>query len=88
MKINTQIIDRACGAAALETVNVGTGSSIDINQFIDKNLYGITIDPSTDNILGFDAGDYTSAGTMYRYDANGLLIDSYEVGVVPNSAGL
>jgi len=76
------------GVYTLETEGAGAGSSIDIQQLIDKSFYGIDLDPSSDNILGFEAPNFTSAGTMYRYDGAGSLIDSYEVGIGPNSAGL
>jgi len=76
------------GVYTLETEGIGAGSSVDIQQFISKSFYGIDLDPSTDNILGFEAPNFTSAGTMYRYNENGSLIDSYEVGIGPNSAGL
>lgn len=75
----------------LETAGLGSGSSVDIKKFIDTSfseLYGLSLDPSTDNILVFEAPNFTSAGTMYRYNMSSTLIDSYEVGIGPNGAGL
>jgi hypothetical protein len=92
LEINTTAsnlyFDYAGNIYTLETAGVGAGASIDIKQFINKSFYGLDLDPSTNNILGFDAGDFTSAGTMSRYDESGTLIDSYEVGIIPNGAGL
>ena len=71
----------------MTTTGVGQGSSIDIKQFINKQFYGLELDPSTDNILGFESPSFTSSGTMYRYNSEGTQIDSYEVGIGPSSAG-
>jgi len=72
----------------LETKDVESEVDINIQQLIDKTFYGIDLDPFTDNIIGFEAPDFSSAGTMHRYDKNGSLIDSYEVGIGPNGVGL
>jgi YVTN family beta-propeller protein len=85
---NNLYFDYLGAVYTLETAGIGSGSSIDIQQFIDKSFYGLDFDPSADNILGFEAPNFTSAGTMHRYDGTGSLIDSYEVGIGPNGAGL
>ncbi|MBL6447018.1 hypothetical protein JMN32_11905 [Fulvivirga sp. 29W222] len=52
--------------------------------FIEKSFYGLSVDPSTDNIIGAEVPNYTSAGTVYRYSSAGELIDKYTAGIAPN----
>lgn len=52
--------------------------------FIDKSFYGLAVDPSTDNVIGTESPNFSSAGTVYRYDNTGKLIDQYTAGIAPN----
>lgn len=54
---------------------------------IDKSFYGFNIDPETGIIFALEAPSYTVNGTLWRYEANGTLLGSYEAGVGPNGAG-
>ncbi|MDD6130194.1 MAG: SMP-30/gluconolactonase/LRE family protein [Prevotellaceae bacterium] len=47
-------------------------------------LYGISVDPSSGDLYVADAVDYSQAGTMYRYKADGTLIHKFRVGINPN----
>jgi YVTN family beta-propeller protein len=51
-----------------------------------QGAYGIYGMDMIDNKLYVaDAGNYVSPGTAYIYNTTGALLDSYEVGVIPNS---
>lgn len=52
--------------------------------FIDKSFYGLSVDPSTDNLIGTEVPNFSSAGTVYRYSDTGELIDKYTAGIAPN----
>lgn len=47
-------------------------------------LYGIGVNPHNGEIYVADAVDYRQSGVVYRYSANGTLIDSFRVGINPN----
>ena len=57
-------------------------------QFIENhktNWYGLTIDPTSDEIYAADALDYNQPGRVYRYNANGTKVDQFNVGVNPSA---
>jgi DNA-binding beta-propeller fold protein YncE len=47
-------------------------------------LYGINVNPENGDIYVADAIDYTQSGAIYRYSTEGILIDQFKVGVIPN----
>ena len=47
-------------------------------------LYSISVDPASGDLYVADAVDYSQAGTMYRYKADGTLIHKFRVGINPN----
>lgn len=47
-------------------------------------LYGIGVNPNGGDIYVADAVDYAQSGVVYRYDADGVLIDQFRVGINPN----
>lgn len=47
--------------------------------------YGLTIDPATDEVYVADAIDYSQQGIIYRYSADGELLDEFYVGIIPGS---
>ncbi len=51
---------------------------------IPGNFYGLDVDPGSGMIYATDAGDYSSGGTLYRYQSNGVLLDTMTVGIAPN----
>ena len=70
-----------------------TASHLPVRPFIsapiDSNgkrhkLYGIGVNPGNDEIYVADAVDYAQAGVVYRYAADGTLIDQFSVGINPN----
>ena len=70
-----------------------TASHLPVRPFIEApkdtkgrrhKLYGIGVNPRNGDIYVGDAVDYSQAGVVYRYDANGTLIDQFRVGINPN----
>lgn len=51
-----------------------------------KSFYGFNVNPQTGDIFAFDAVDFTSAGKMFRYTSDGVLVKEYATGVAPNGA--
>jgi hypothetical protein len=75
------------GFAPIGVFEISVSSpSVPVTAFIDKNFYGLTVNPTTNEIYGFDPKDWTSPGAFSRYSLSGNLIDDYEVGIGPNGA--
>lgn len=51
----------------------------------DTIYYGLTIDPTTGEVYVADAIDYQQQGLIYRYSAEGELIDEFYVGIIPGA---
>ncbi len=49
-----------------------------------RELYGLGIEPRTSRIWLADARDYQSRGQVFYYEPDGSLLDSFEVGFLPN----
>lgn len=60
-----------------------TATALSNTIFINKNFYGIGVDPNNDYVYASDAGNYTSAGYVFRYNNTGAKIDSMKVGIAP-----
>ena len=52
--------------------------------FKTKNYYGLAVDPINGNIIGCDAGNFSSAGSIDIYSASGSLVKTLTVGIAPN----
>ena len=48
-------------------------------------FYNMAVDPRTGDIYVTDAKNYMMNGTVYRYSDDGLLLKSFEVGVIPSA---
>ncbi len=48
-----------------------------------RNLYGIGVEPNSGVVYVADAIDYVQRGTVYRYKADGSLINSFQAGIIP-----
>lgn len=58
------------------------------SPFIDlstKNVYGLAVDPVSDDIYMSDAVDFVQNGAVLRYDSQGKLLDSFTVGINPGA---
>lgn len=58
-------------------------STLSSTAVINRNFYGLGIDPTTDYFYGSDAVDFSSNGKVIRYNELATLIDSITVGVIP-----
>lgn len=61
-----------------------TANALPTETFINRSFYGLAVDPSTNDIIGGEAPNFSSAGTIYRYSSAGELIDEYKAGIAPN----
>jgi YVTN family beta-propeller protein len=51
---------------------------------IAKSFYGFGVDTETGRVYGMSAPSFTAAGWLFRYEPDGQLVDSIEVGIGPN----
>lgn len=70
------------------TGSVYTASVVNPNlnsaPFISKSFYGFNVDIASGIIYGGYVPGFTQNGMIFRYQPNGVLIDSMEVGIAPN----
>ncbi|PSR54526.1 hypothetical protein AHMF7605_13900 [Adhaeribacter arboris] len=52
--------------------------------FLNRNFYGIGVDPVDNLIYGADAGSFTSDGKVVRFNPNGSPVDSFTVSLLPS----
>jgi hypothetical protein len=69
-------------ADGLRSININSSNSN--APTIRKNFYGFGIDPVTDLIYGLYVPSFTTSGWMFRYNPEGLVQDSLEVGIGPS----
>ena len=62
-----------------------TASVLSATALINRSFYGLGIDPTNDYFYGSDAGDFSSNGKVFRFNAAATLVDSFAVGVVPGN---
>ncbi len=65
-----------------------TASRVPVRPFIqarDTKYYGLTVDPSAGDVYVADAIDYQQQGLIYRYSADGELVDEFYVGITPGA---
>ena len=48
-------------------------------------FYNMAIEPKTGDIYVTDAKNYMMNGTVYRYSNDGVLLSSFEAGVIPSA---
>lgn len=53
--------------------------------FQSTKFYGLTVDPDSNDLYVADAIDFSQQGMIYRYSADGRLIDNFYVGVTPGA---
>lgn len=61
-----------------------SAESLPTQSFIDKSLYGFSVDQESGQLIGLEAPDFSSSGNMIFYDANGNETATYAVGIGPN----
>jgi YVTN family beta-propeller protein len=55
-----------------------------VSPIVNKNFYGLGIDPLTEDIYAAFSPSFTQAGYMFRYKNDGTLKDSIKAGIGPN----
>ena len=61
-----------------------TSYSLNSTPVVNRNFYGLGIDPVNNYIYGADAGDFASNGWVIRYNSSsGAVVDSFQVGIIP-----
>lgn len=48
-------------------------------------FYNMTVEPRTGELYIADAKNYMKSGTVYRYTSDGLLLASFEAGIIPSA---
>ena len=48
-------------------------------------FYNMAVEPETGDIYVTDAKNYMMNGTVYRYSNDGVLLNSFEAGVIPSA---
>ena len=48
-------------------------------------FYNMAVDPKTGDIYVTDAKNYVMNGTVYRYTNDGVLLNSFEAGIIPSA---
>ncbi|MEQ9426017.1 MAG: hypothetical protein RJQ09_16445 [Cyclobacteriaceae bacterium] len=62
-----------------------SATQLPTSPFIQQDLYGLSFDSNTGNLIGSEAPGFTSSGNLIFYDANGGVSNSFLVGIGPNS---
>lgn len=62
-----------------------TAVTLNSTATINRSFHGFGIDPTNDYFYGSDAGDFVSNGKVLRYNATGVVVDSFTVGVIPSN---
>ncbi|TGE09969.1 YncE family protein [Hymenobacter fodinae] len=65
------------------TLNIGD-ANLPTNPLIRRSFYGLGVDPQDNTIYG-GIGSFTTNDKVIRYQSNGAAIDSFTVGIGPNS---
>lgn len=60
-----------------------TANPVEFISISGKSFYGMNVDPDNGNIWLGDAGDFSSAGTVYVYSASGSQLKSFVTGIAP-----
>lgn len=61
-----------------------SATTLPATALINKDFYGLAVDPITDEIIGTEALDFSSPGKIYVYSAAGTEVRTNEVGIAPS----
>jgi YVTN family beta-propeller protein len=61
-----------------------TATTLTNTPFLNRNFYGIGVDPQDNFIYGSNAGGFTAAGKVVRFNPNGSAVDSFTVSIGPS----
>jgi YVTN family beta-propeller protein len=70
-------------SGAIYAINI-TDTTLPVAPLVNKNYYGLSVDPFNGNIIGCLAPNFSAAGSIDVYDASGNFGKSYTVGIGPN----
>ncbi len=62
-----------------------TATSLQNTVIINKSFYNLGVDPNSNIIYAADAGNFSSAGKVERYNINGTKMNELNVGIVPGN---
>lgn len=62
-----------------------TATALPSAPIINRLFYGLNVHPYTGEIWGLDAGNFNEAGQVIRYNSGAQAVDSFKVGIIPNS---
>ncbi len=62
-----------------------TSTAMPSTPIITRLFYGLDVHPYTGEIWGLDAGNFNEAGKIIRYNSSAQPVDSFKVGIIPNS---
>lgn len=63
-----------------------TSTTLNTTAFINKDFYGMDVDPVSGYLYGSDPLDYQKNGYVYRYNlTTGAKVDSFKVGIIPGN---
>lgn len=62
-------------------------TALPTTAFIEKDFYGLAVDPFNDDLLGCEAPDFSSTGKVYVYRDGAVVFTTFDVGIAPNGVG-
>ncbi len=81
LKINEAKTDLYFSNGSVYRMNI-YDTQLPTNILIERSFYGIGV--NNDYIYGSDPVDYVQSGWSYKYNLNGNVVDSFQVGIIPN----
>jgi YVTN family beta-propeller protein len=64
-----------------------SATTLPATPLINKEFYGLAVDPFNDNIIGAEALGFSAPGNIHIYNSAGVLQQSIKVGIAPNGVG-
>jgi YVTN family beta-propeller protein len=61
-----------------------SAAALPTTPLINKDFYGLSLDPFTGNIIGCEALNFSSPGKIYIYSADGTAVTNIVAGIAPN----
>lgn len=84
-KDGNKLIFQYNGSVSSLSTDIDETQSLDnVSSLITESFYGLGYDPSTNEIIGCSAPDFSSNGQIKRYTIDGTFISQYETGIGPN----
>jgi YVTN family beta-propeller protein len=61
-----------------------TATTLPATAFLNRNFYGLGVDPADNLLYGADAGSFTASGKVVRFNPSGAALDSFTVNIGPS----